>query len=353
MPPSFSELKSMMLKTRSASLWLLVVTAAGACDGAAKTVPSRPGLSLQPLSLIGLERPDAVEWPQVLLPLDDRLLLWGEGRSAFLFEISERGLTNTKRGSLDLGALDSLASAAEDGDGTIVFVDWAGRVLAKNRQTGETWSFDTLLRNSVSDVAVADEIAYLLLHGGEIGNRAVTGYKLTGEPIGSWGSMPPDGLIQSNLRGGGITACGDGSIFYSYVNSPAIQRLDGDATRPFRGETQHFHRLSPGEIRRADREARSSTSVGAVVKLGLTGSRVMALHCTTDGLLLRQVARPARAGAYVEVWDAAGESLIGIVAPVEGLLIGAVDRTLLFATGSQQEGFRLARTMLPSFTGET
>jgi hypothetical protein len=343
----------MMWKTLySARLWLLVLAAAGACDRAATQVVTRPGLSLQSLSLIGLEQSDAVGWPQILLPLDDRLLLWGEGRDVFAFEISDAGLTHEEEESPDLGALEGLTSAGEDGDGKVVLVDWAGRVLAIDRRTGETWRFETLLRNAVSDVAVANGVAYLLLHGGEVDDPAVIGYRLTGEPIGRWGSMPPDGLLQGNLRGGGITACSDGSIFYSYLNSPGIERLVGDATRPLDGETQHFHRLPPREIRRADRQARNSTSVAPMVKLGLTGSRVMALHCTSDGLLLRQVARPARAGAYVEVWDPIGESLIGIVAPVEGLLIGAVDHTLLFATGSKQEGFRLARTMLPSFTGE-
>lgn len=342
-----------MWKSLSASLWLLVLASAGACDGAATPVVTRPGLTLPSLSPDGWAESDAVGWPQVLLPLHDRRLLWGEGRKVIAFEISDTGLTRAKAALPDLGALDSVASAGEDGDGTIVLLDWAGRVLSVDRRTGETRGFETLLRNTISDVAVTDGTAYLLLHGGEVGSPAVIGYRLTGEPIGRWGSMPPDGLIQGHLRGGGITACGDGSVFYSYVNSPRIERLTGDQTRAFDADVPGFDRLSAAAIRRADREARDSTSVASIVKLGLTGSRVLGLHCTADGLLLRQVARPSRAGAYVEVWDPIGESLVGIVAPVEGLLVGAVDGTLLFATGSQREGFRLARTMLPSFTGET
>lgn len=329
---------------------LLVFLVSGACDRAPTTPASVAGAALPSLTLTRAEGSKPIGWPQVLLPVDDRLLLWGHGREFHAFEISEAGLTQSEWELLpDVGTLDEVVSAGWGSNGTIVLLDWAGRVLAADRKTGQSWRFETLLRNSVSGVAVAHPLVYLLLHGGEVGDPAVMGYRLTGEPVGSWGSMPIDGLFQGNLRGGGIAACPDGSVFFSYVNSPGIERLTGRETRVVAGEAPGFHRLSRFDIRQAQREAGRSDSVAAIVRLGLTGSRVMALHCTAEGLLLRQVARPSGGGAYVEVWNPVSESLVGLVESVEGLLIGAVEGTLLFSTGSQQEGFRLARTRLQSF----
>lgn len=342
-----------MRRLLAAGCCALVALVSAACERAATEVVASAGLPLDPYSFSGPSGTSPGEEPSFLLATPDGLLLWGEDRGVRAYRLSPDGLRRVDGVPVpDLATFDSLVAAGLGADGTLALLDWAGRVAAIDRRSGRTWRFDTLLRHRVSDLAVADGLLYFLLHGGEEDAPAVVGYRLTGEPAGSWGEMPPDGVIQSALSGGGIAACPDGSVFYSSINSQRIARLGSEGgVSPLGPAPPAFHRLDAGDIRRARRETERTKTVSAIVRLGLSGSRVMALRCSEEGLLLRQVARPSGAGAYVEVWDPTAGTLAGIVEPIEGLLVGSSGRTLLLATESQEGDFRLGRTMLPELGG--
>lgn len=159
--------------------------------------------------------------------------------------------------------------------------------------------------------------------------------------------MPAAGIIQQSLTGGGIAGCPDGSIYYSYINSPRILRLEGGASGGIRafgeGGNGSFQVVSDRSIRDAQHESLRTHSVAPLVKLGLGGSRVMGLFCSDGGLLFRQVAEPAGGGSHVEVWNARSEDRVGTV-PVGGaVLLAVADQTLYLGQVSEERSFTLER----------
>jgi hypothetical protein len=68
----------------------------------------------------------------------------------------------------------------------------------------------------------------------------------------------------------------------------------------------------------------------------------MALLCSPDGMLFRQVARPARGGSYVELWNPRTEELVGTIPSGGGVLLDVRDHTLYLGS-APDERFILER----------
>jgi hypothetical protein len=294
-------------------------------------VSSQPSLSLR--------------WPEFLLADEPNRYLWGEGREVFRVETSSRGLVLSRPVGDDFSrGLGKLIAAARTPDGTLAVLDVSGRVAIQS-PTEQTWRFETHLENEAGGLAVTKSLLYLLQQGQSRTSSAVTAYTFSGSEIGRWGEMPADGIIQSNLKGGGIAACPDGSVFYSYINSPQIFHLQNGAeksVRPLGEESSSFKKIRASAVFEASEEGMRSGSARPLVKLGLSASRVMSLLCSEEGLLFRQVAQPAGKGAYVEVWDPVSGMVKGTVHSVDGVLLDVRGRTLYLGTLEHKE-FRLER----------
>lgn len=238
-------------------------------------------------------------------------------------------------------------AAARAQNGALAVLDASGRIAVRDPRSGRVSSFESHLENSPGDMTVTDDRVYLLLQGESEGGSAVVAYSFSGAEAGRWGRMPVDGIIQANLKGGGITACPGGEVFYSYINSPQILRLEEPArrVRPVGRASRTFQRLTEGQVHRAQRESTRARSVAPLVKLGLQASRVMALRCSQAGLL-RQVARPSGGGALIEVWDPLSETLSGTVPTGEGILLDAHGSTLYLGRLQQGARFLLDRVEL-------
>lgn len=305
-----------------------------------------PARGLEPVFLVPPVPPVSMRWPQFLWADGGHRFLWGANREIYRVQESKNGpvLTGPEWPDLTRG-LDRLVSASRTAAGTLALLDSMGRVQGLSPGSPTPWSFELRLGSHAGRLAVTDQAAYLLLQGDEEGGRAVVAYDFAGHEVGGWGEMPLESMIQETLNGGGIAACPDGSIFYSYINGPRIFRLvlgKGHEVRPVGSSPSTFEALSESSVRDAAREGVRSRSVVPIVKLGLSANRVTALLCTSEGLLLRQVARPAHAGGYVEVWDPATEGLIGTVRTGSGVLLDARDHTLYLGS-APDEHFRLDR----------
>lgn len=288
-----------------------------------------------------------LRWPQFLMVERENRFLWGSGREIFRVSRLANGQVVAEPAAPGLTReLDKLTAAAQSAQGTLALLDTSGQVAVLRPASGQTWSFDSHLKNHSADLAVTEDRVYLLLQSESEDVGAVAAYTFDGLEAGKWGTMPADGIIQTTLRGGGIVSCPDGSIFYSYINSPQIFQLQGRAKTSVRAlgrPSSSFQEISAREVHEAYRESKSVRSVAPLVKLGLRGSRVMSLRCSKEGLLLRQVARPARGGAYLELWNPVSETLVGTIRVPEGILFDVRDRILYFGSVGQGNEFTLDR----------
>lgn len=330
-------------------LLLLGFTVLTACTGgeSGSGPPSRLHISrLEALSIVPSLPSRPLRWPQFLLIEEGNSFLWGES-GIFRIESSESGPVLKKPEGADLTrGLDRLIAAAQAPSGTLAVLDVSGRVAVQSPRSGQTWGFDTQLQNHPASLAVTESLVYLLLQGEPEEGSAVVAYSFDGVEAGRWGTMPADGIIQARLSGGGITACPDGSIFYSYINSPQVLRLEDGANKSVRAigrQRSSFVAVSARKVHQAYSDGMRSSSVAPLVKLGLSASRVMSLLCSNESLLFRQVAKPARGGAQIEVWDPLSEELVGTI-PVGGaVLLGARDQILYLGTMSESQNFTLER----------
>lgn len=193
---------------------------------------------------------------------------------------------------------------------------------------------------------MTEDRVYLLLRGEVAVGNAVAAYDYTGVEVGRWGEMPAAGILQASLDGGGIASCPDGSIFYSYINSPLIFRVEEGSqgtVRTLGRQSGSFEVVSERDVGHAFEESRRSRSVVPLVKLGLGASRVMSLMCSQEGLLFRQVAQPSKRGAYIEVWDPASETLIDTILGSGGTLLDVRDQILYLGTTAEDQTFKLER----------
>jgi hypothetical protein len=331
------------------SLLLLGIAALTACTGGKSG--SGPAWTLHTTRLASLSIVPALpslslRWPQFLLAEGTDRFLWGE-REMFRLARSKDGpvLEEPKGAELTRG-MDRLIAAAEAPDGTLAVLDMAGRVAVQSPRPGKTWDFEAELPAQPAGLAVAKGRVYVLLQGEPLAGDAVVAYGFDGVEAGRWGTMPADGILQASLRGGGIAACPDGSVYYSYINSPRILRLPDGADEDVRaiGEPRRsFVELPAWKLREAEEQGRRTSSVAPLVKLGLSASRVMSLLCSEEGLLFRQVAQPANGGAAIEVWDPLAEELVGTIPMGSEVLLDARDQILYLGAQSESEGFTLAR----------
>lgn len=298
-------------------------------------VPALPSLSLR--------------WPQFLLATGADRFLWGE-KGIFRLASTGGGPVLEKPGADLTRGMDRLIAAAQAPNGTLAVLDMAGRVAVQDRRSGRTWEIEAPLPNQPAGLAVTASRVYILLQGEPEASNAVIAYGFDGVQAGRWGTMPAGGILQASLRGGGIAACPDGSIFYSYIDSPRISGLESPAgsrdgsVREIGEPRSSFVTVPERKVRQARLDGQRSASVAPLVKLGLGASRVMSLLCTGEGLLLRQVAEPAGGGALIEVWDPRSGELAGTI-PVRGgeVLLDARDHVLYLGGGSQGQGFLLER----------
>ncbi len=343
----------MKLRTTSEYLLLTALAVLVACTGdesSGSPVRLLHTTRLEALPFVSSQPSFSLRWPAFLLADAADRYLWGEGRQVLEIEAPRTGpvIAKPEESNFTRG-LDKLIAAARTSEGTLVVLDVSGRV-AVHSPDGQMWKFETQLANEPGNLAITKDRIYLLLQGQSRTGSAVAAYTFSGSEIGQWGEMPADGIIQANLRGGGIAACPDGSIFYSYINSPQILKLQNDEKKSVRflGKADSsFDVISKSRIFRAAEEGMRSGSPGPLVKLGLGGSRVMALACSKEGLLFRQVAVPAGKGSYVEVWDPVSSALVGTIPKVDGVLMDVSGHTLYLGTSEGNKfvlyrvGFRL------------
>lgn len=276
-------------------------------------------------------------WPQFLLPVGDGLL-WPE--RSHLLRVEEvdgqlmvRGPAMTE---MTLG-LDRLIAGARGPLGEIALLDSSGRVSIRD-QGGRLSGFTMDLGQRAAGIAVADRTVFLLLQGGTEGGPAVLGFSFEGAEEGRWGQMPADGLVQGILQGGGLAACSDGNVYFSYINSARLSRLAEDGLVELIGEPPpSFTELRPREIREAFHEAEREQSTKPLVRLGLGASRVMALHCSSENLVFRQVTGPDEGSKRIEVWHPASEELVGFVPPVEGVLFASSGGALYLGALAEEQ----------------
>lgn len=285
----------------------------------------------------------APQWPQFLLPRGGGLL-WPERSGLLRVEEGDAGLLLVEGPVLTettLG-LDRLLAGARGARGEIALLDSSGRVSVRE-ENGRLSGFATPLGRRAASIAVADRSIYILSHGEDEGGPAVVRFSFDGIEEGRWGEMPADGLIQSVLRGGGVTACPDGSVFYSYLNSRRISRLaESGRVEPIGDPGSSFIELRRSDIRRAFHQAEQDGSTKPLVQLGLDGSRVMALLCSSDNHLFRQVTGPEAGSTRIEVWHPASGELIATIPREEGVLL-AVEKGILYLGVVEEKRFQLRK----------
>jgi hypothetical protein len=173
---------------------------------------------------------------------------------------------------------------------------------------------------------------------------AVAAYDFAGNQIGQWGEMPAGAIIQTNLGGGGIAACPDGGVFYSYINDPRISRLESDGRIKMIGKpAESFEIIARREVHRAHQESLGTRSVAPLVRAGLGASRVMTLLCDEEGLLLRQIAQPQKRGAHIEVWDPTSEELLGVIPVGRAVLLDVREEVLYLGSQTEDQKLTLER----------
>jgi len=312
--------------------------------------PSTQELRTVRLSDLPLTASDStliLRWPQFLLASVPGRFLWGE-RGDVITLISSGSSLDTVGDSMvevTLG-LDRLVAADRTSDGTLGVLDSSGQVVVRESRSREMWSFRSERLNPAGDLAVSQRRVFLLLEGDLPDRPAVAAYSLNGGEAGTWGRVGTGGILQANTNGGGITACPDGLVYYSYINSREIFRVDpteeGSDSRAVT-KSATFEESSASQVRRAYREGQESHSVGPVIQLALRASRVLALHCSDDGILFRQVAHPGHGGAVVEAWDPASGTLLGSFDTGQGVLMDVQDQVLYLGQVSEEESFVLER----------
>ena len=313
---------------------LLVSCADGTGGGTARVVRTS--------SLTEIAISSSPGWPEFLLAQGPGQFLWGDRQKVVRIENAQAGPVGMELAQ----GLDRLVAAARNAAGDVAFLDASGRVAIHSPESKKTWSFKTSLSHRPGNLALSADRVYLLLRDEFETGSAVVAYDFQGNEVGRWGEMPADGIIQASLKGGGIAACPDGSVYYSYINSPRVFRLPEAGEEDVRqiGERpDSFRVLAAGRVYKANEESMDARSVAPLVKLGLSASRVMALACSEEGLLFRQVAQPAGAGAHVEVWDPVSEILLSTVPVSGGVLLDVKDQTLYIGTMPEGRDFTLER----------
>lgn len=314
---------------------------------------SAPSISLHTTRLgsFPLESPrpwPTLRWPAAFLVQRQDRFLWAEGNVIFSIGGTAADLTIAALEEPRLTAgLDRIVAAAQAVDGALAVVDSSGRVVGARAGSEETWGFETPFRNPGLRVALADRLVYFLLTSDSPGGAAVSAYSVEGIEVGRWGTIPAAGIIQQSLNGGGIAACGDGSVYYSYINSPWILRLEpeskGEARALGKASAVPFERIPARTIRKAHLESRRSHTIAPLVELGLSGSRILALFCTEEDLLVRQVAHPGGGGSAVEFWDPRSGQRAGSVDAEAGLLLAVRHQTLYLGVVPENGPFTLER----------
>lgn len=329
---------------------LYVPLAFGSCSN---QVPSRepPVVAVSLVEVLTAVANDSstLRWPQFLLPFGEGFL-WAE-RHDFLQveEVDERLIAKGPAlVEMTLG-LDRLIAGTRGPVGEIALLDSSGRVAIREsggRLTGFTSSFG----RRAASIAVADGSVSLLLQGESEGGPAIVGFSFEGNEQGRWGQMPADGLLQGILRGGGLTSCSDGSVYYSYINSARISRImEDDHVQPIGDPPSAFVEIEPRDIRRAFHDGERERSTKPLVGLGLGASRVMALLCSPENLLFRQVTGPGEGSMRIEVWDPASAELVGVLPFEEGVLL-AIEEGMLYMGVLDENEFEI-RKYLYSVTG--
>jgi hypothetical protein len=328
-------------------LGLTALTACGRGEPASGPSWTLHTSRLEALSIIPSFPSLPLRWPQFLLAEGADHFLWGE-KGIFRLASSPHGpLLEQPRGVDLTRGMDRLIAAAQAPDGKLAVLDMSGRVAVQDPRSGRTWDIEAQLSNQPAGLALTQSRAYVLLQGEPLDGDAVVAYGFDGAEAGRWGKIPADGILQASLRGGGIAACPDGSVFYSYINSPRILRLEDGADESVQaiGEPRStFVAVPARKVRQAYGEVKRSSSVAPLIKLGLGASRVMSLLCSQEGLLLRQVAQPARGGVLIEVWDPRSEELVGTI-PVGGdeVLLDVRDQILYLGARAGDKDFTLVR----------
>ena len=334
--------------TRSCQIWVVVgcLVSCAAEESAGKPKQEILATRLLSWTLTSAQLSEAPRWPTFLFVDGNRGLVWGGDQGLLRIPLKPNAGLPEPFGEEFTSGLDALVAGARAWDGTFAVVDSSGRVAVKRLFAGKSASFETHFLNRPGSLAVTEAKVYLLLQGDLEQGPAVVAYTHSGKEVGRWGEMPASGILQARLKGGGIAACSDGSVFYSYINSPQIIRIArGETSRTTKlgRKSGSFKTLSARAIRRAQREAKQSRSVAPLVKLGLSTSRVQSLFCSQKGLLLRQVAQPKGGGAHIEVWDSRAESLIGAMPTGDAVLLDVRDDTLYLGALRDGHAFSLDR----------
>jgi len=336
-------------KTSSGRFPLLLSVLIGlvGCYGEKPTKDLTATLSVTPLgatSFVSSKYAHSLHWPQFLLAEGRDRFLWGAGSDLYRIEHeTDPDVTVAADADFTKG-LDRLIAAARTSQGTLALLDSAGTIAIRSPLAGKEWRFSTHLENQAVHLALTESRVYLLLQNDSEESSAIAAFTFSGTEAGRWGRMPAAGIVQTSLNGGGVAACPDGSIFYSYINSPQILRLENGPKNEVRAlgkRSESFTLLAEDKVREAYRAGKLLGSVAPLVKLGLSASRVLSLLCSEEGLLLRQVAQPRGGGTHIEVWNSSSETLVGTIPAQDGILLDVRDQTLYL--GTAKDDFKLER----------
>lgn len=278
-------------------------------------------------------------------------LLWGEGRTVTRLSLDGDRLSVVGEVAAEPGRsgilLDRIVAGSSSGEVTTL-LDARGRILELRPGTDRSFQIPGI--GAPAHITTGPDRVYLLLDEEIRGGGAVVAYGPDGELVGRWGTLPASAPINKALRGGGLTRCAGGDVFYSYIDSPRILRIRGEQVEEVGARRASFRRLSGREIRRARKASEGTHQVRPLAEAAFRSSRVLALHCDDDGRLYRHVAGPIGEGAEIEVWDSGTGTLVGTVLLSEGILLavgGTGSETTLFV-GSRTDdlGFVLDRLQI-------
>lgn len=329
---------------------LLLLLALWSCSSdSPDSVRELSATSLGTVPFVSSEPSFALSWPQFLIAKSDDSYLWAERGSVLSLRLKEREgdvpAVVLKETAAGMG-MDRLIAADQSDDGTLVLLDTSGRVVVREAASGQVGRFLTTSSGDFADITISSGSVYLLTEGSEVEAPAVVAFSVDGREVGRWGTLPATAAVQTVLSGGGIAACPDGSVYYSFINSPVIGKVvkgKAEAVRALGQPSPSFVTISAEDVREAIGDTRLQGEVSPLVELGLGASRVMALHCALDGNLLRQVAHPGREGTVIEVWDPRSEQLKGIIHVSEGVLLDVQNGELLLGNSTPESPFMLER----------
>ena len=335
-------------------LFLIGIVALAACRRGMPTNTPIGTLRARELAAIAVPAPSPAQsfrWPRFFLAENPTTFLWGEGRLIFRLSISAEGQVSAQQVFSEMtDGLGMLVAAAKTSTGTITALDADGRVGIMEA-SGKVWRFNTHLKGRIGDIAAWKDRVYLLLQGRGENRSAVIAYDFFGKEINRWSEIPPDGIIQASLKGGGITSCPDGVIFYNYINSPQPMELQaGESVKAWGSKFDFFREVTESQVQDAFRASKRG-SVGPLIRLGLSSGRVMAIRCSDEGFLVRQVARPGGEGVEIQILDRRIGDWVGKIAVQDGILLDVKGRTLYLGTSPKGRGFTLKRVVFdPSST---